>query len=204
MRSSSAPKGDRASLALLLVLALFLVLAVFAAYSIWEGDRERHILHPLPQPPAELADLPTISLMALLNRSKLDLLSLESDVHILRQRPIYQRLPDDTLPHPSEGFELRLDWTEGMVYAEASQAGDYRLIVFCVPERKCYSEIYSGAPRVFRPVAFLRFGAQDAEAARQQLEALRLLILREGGQPIADGRRSLSQRLRELPQVPAS
>ena len=187
-------------MAMLLVLALFVVLALFAGLSFWEAERSDEVLRPLPEPPIELADLPAISLVALLNQSKLDQLTLESSVHILRQRPLYQRLPDDTLPHPSEGFELRLDWVEAMVYAEASQAGDYRFVVFCVPQRKCYSEIYTGAPRVFRPVAFLRFGAEDAQAARKQLEALRLLILREGGQPIVNADKTLSQRLRELPE----
>jgi hypothetical protein len=202
VRAATARQLDAAQVAMLVVLALFLGLALTAVISL-RGVRDEATLRPLPQVPKELADLPAVSLLSILNRSKLDHLSLESHVHILRQRPLYQRLPDDTLPHPSEGFELRLDWTEAMVYAEAAPTGGYRFIVFCRPERKCYSEIYTGAPRVYRPVAFLRFGAEDAVTARLQLEALHRLIVLEGGQPMADTGKSLSQRLRELPRDPA-
>lgn len=185
------------------VMGLFSVLSVGAVANLmgwWSSDT----LEPLPEPPREIADYPAISLVALLNRARLDQVTLESEFHILRQAPIFQRLPDADVPNPPAGMELRLDWSEARVYAEPSEAGGYRLIVFCMPQRKCYSEMHTDAPRQYRPVAFLRFGAKDAAEARLQLEALRRLILLEGGVEPKQPNKNLEQRLRDVAREMAS
>lgn len=184
-----------ASMWLVLILLIALTLGAWVMQTDWSLSPT---LEPLPETPKEFAEYPARSLLPLLNLAKLDQLTLESDTHLLIQRPIFQLLPSATVEHPAAGIELRLDWSDPEVYAEPSQAGGYRLIVFCQPLRNCYSEIYTDAPPVHQPVAFLRLGAEDATAARTQLEALRRLILLEGGEPSHVAARSLTQRLREL------
>jgi hypothetical protein len=203
MSSLEGRHADRAKPLIWVVFALFLMLSVGGIASLmgwWSSDT----LEPLPEPPREIAGYPAISLVALLNRSRLDQLTLASEFHILRQAPIFQRLPDTEVPNPPGGMELRLDWSEARVYAEPSEAGGYRLVVFCMPQRKCYSTIRTGAPPEFWPVAFLQFGAKDAAEAQLQLEALRRLILLEGGVEHEQPDMSLKQRLKDVARMRSS